>query len=176
MKKISEILNAEYLGQEVSLRGWIYRTRSSGSIAFIILRDSSDIVQVTVNKDAVPKEDFENAKKALVESAVEVKGEVVEDKRAPSGFEVRAKSFKVVHFAEKFPITRDKSTEFLMDNRHLWLRSRNMMAVMKVKSTLLKAAREWFDISGFTEVTPPIITSSAAEGGATVFEFDYHGA
>jgi asparaginyl-tRNA synthetase len=175
MKKISDVLDGSQVGKEVSVRGWIFRTRGSGSILFVILRDSTGIVQVTANKDQLPDEQFENAKKALVESAVEVSGEVVEDERAPNGYEVRAKSFNIVNFAEKFPITRDKSVEFIMDNRHLWLRSKNMTAMMKVKATLLKGAREWFDSKGFTEVTPPIITSSAAEGGATVFEFDYHG-
>lgn len=175
MRRISEILSAEHVGKEVSLRGWIYRTRSSGSIAFVIIRDSTGIVQVTVNRDNVPEADFDNAKKALIESSLEVIGEVVEDERAPNGYEVRARTFNVIHFAEPFPITRDKSTEYLMDNRHLWIRSRKLTAVMKVKATLLRAAREWFASNGFTEVTPPIITSSAAEGGATVFEFEYHG-
>jgi asparaginyl-tRNA synthetase len=175
MKRISEVNNPEQVGKDASVRGWIYRTRSSGSIVFVILRDSTGMVQVTVNRESVPEEEFENAKSALVESAVEVTGEVVEDKRSPSGYEVRAKSFKVIHFAEPFPITKDKSVEFLLDKRHLWLRSRHLTSMMKIKATMLKAAREWFDINGFTEVTPPIITSSAAEGGATVFEFDYHG-
>jgi asparaginyl-tRNA synthetase len=175
MNRISEVNNPEQVGKEASVRGWIFRTRSSGSIVFVILRDSTGMVQVTVNREAVPEKEFENAKSALVESAVEVTGEVVEDKRSPSGFEIRAKSFNVVHFAEPFPITKDKSVEFLLDKRHLWLRSRHLTSMIKVKGTLLKAAREWFDTNGFTEVTPPIITSSAAEGGATVFEFDYHG-
>jgi len=175
MNKISEITDRSHVGKEATLKGWIYRTRSSGNIVFVVLRDSTGIIQVAVSRDLVPEEDFKNAKKALIESAVEIKGEVIEDQRAPTGYEVRAKSFNVIHFADQFPITKDKSTEFLMDKRHLWLRSRNLTAVMKVKAILLKAARSWFDKNGFTEVTPPIITSSAAEGGATVFEFDYHG-
>jgi asparaginyl-tRNA synthetase len=175
MTNVSEANDSAQIGKEVTLKGWIYRTRSSGSIVFVMLRDSTGLMQLAVNRESVTEEDFENAKKALVESAIEVHGEVVEDKRAPTGYEVRAKSFKVIHFAEPFPIAKDKSVEFLMDKRHLWLRSRHLTSMMKVKATLLRAAREWFDINGFTEVTPPIITSSAAEGGATVFEFEYHG-
>jgi len=175
MNKISEVLSSDCVGKETALRGWIYRTRSSGSIVFVVLRDATGTIQVTVNSEQVSKEDFEDAKKALVESAIEVRGEVVEDKRAPGGYEVRANSFKVIHFAEPFPITKDKSIEFLLDKRHLWLRSKDMKAMMNVKATLLRATREWFDKNGFTEVTPPIITSSAAEGGATAFEFEFHG-
>lgn len=175
MKSISEVNDPGQIGKEASVRGWIHRTRSSGSLVFVVLRDSTGMIQVTVNRDSVPQDEFKDAKDALVESAVEVTGEVVEDKRSPSGYEVRAASFKVIHFAEPFPITKDKSIEFLLDKRHLWLRSRQLTSMMKIKATLLKAARDWFDENGFTEVTPPIITSSAAEGGATVFEFDYHG-
>jgi asparaginyl-tRNA synthetase len=175
MKSISEVNDPAQVGKEASIRGWIHRTRSSGSLVFVVLRDSTGMIQVTVNRDSVPEDEFKDAKDALVESAIEATGEVVEDKRSPSGYELRAKSFKVIHFAEPFPITKDKSVEFLLDKRHLWLRSRHLTSMMKIKATLLKAARDWFDENGFTEVTPPIITSSAAEGGATVFELDYHG-
>jgi asparaginyl-tRNA synthetase len=140
---------------------------------FTVIRDSTGIIQVPVSKDDVPPEDFHNAKRALIESSVKVKGIVVKDARAPGGYELRATRFEVVGFADVFPITKYQSEEHLLDNRHLWIRSRKQLAVMKIKTTLLKATREWFEHHGFYEVTPPIITSNACEGGTTLFEFKY---
>src|SRR3989454_578346 len=104
MVSIAEILKGRHTGKEVELRGWIYRTRSVGGKAFVVVRDATGIVQVAISRDAVPTEAFAAAQKALIESAVIVHGKVVEDKRAPGGFEIRAEDFTVVHFAEKFPI------------------------------------------------------------------------
>ncbi|MEM4292944.1 MAG: asparagine--tRNA ligase [Thermoplasmata archaeon] len=160
-------------GDYVCVRGWIYRTRSSGGIVFTVLRDSTGILQCTVIKGELPEEDFKNAEKALVESSVIVEGVLREDSRAPGGREITAKKFNVVHFAERFPIFKDQTEEFLLDNRHLWLRSREMTATMKVKAMILRAAREWFFENGFVETTPPILTSNACEGGSTLFELNY---
>jgi asparaginyl-tRNA synthetase len=162
-------------GEPAKIRGWIYRKRSSGKIVFVVIRDSTGIMQVIVEKSKVADEDFKNADKALIESSVEVEGVIHEDERAPGGKEIHATKFNVVGFAKEFPITEYQSVEFLLDNRHLWLRSRRMTEAMKLKASMLKFIREWFDENEFWEVTPSVITMNAAEGGATVFSFDYFG-
>src|SRR2546426_638292 len=120
MVSIAEILKGRHTGKTVELRGWIYRTRSVGGKAFVVVRDATGIVQVALSRDSVPAEAFAAAEKALIESAVVVHGKVVEDKRAPGGFEIRAEEFKVVHFAEKFPIQEDLSEEFLLDMEKIY--------------------------------------------------------
>ncbi len=161
--------------ETVCIRGWIYRIRDSGSIAFANVRDSTGIVQVTIKKGNVSDEEFEGALSASVESSVRIEGEVAQDERAPGGIEVRATSFNVVGEAEVFPITEYQSEELLLDHRHLWIRSREQNAVMRIKGTLLKGAREWLAENEFTEVTPPIFTTNACEGGTTLFDVDYFG-
>ncbi len=170
---IKDILAGKYENQEVNVRGWIYRTRSSGKLAFVTLRDASGIIQATVAKNDVEEKDFENAKKALIESSVKIFGVVAKDKRAPGGYEIRAKKFELIGKADAFPITEYQSEEFLLDKRHLWIRSRELMNVMKIKASLLKYVREWFNENSFYEVTPPTITPNACEGGTTLFEFNY---
>ena len=128
-------------GKPVKIRGWIYRTRSSGKLAFIVVRDSTGVIQCTVSRDKVTESDFDGASKALIESSVILEGEPIKDDRAPGGWEIRATSFEVFHFAETFPITKDQSDEHLLNNRHLWLRSRNMVSVLKIRSTVFKAFR-----------------------------------
>ena len=172
---ISQVLAGSLEGKQASLRGWIYRTRSSGKLCFVTVRDSTGIVQVTVAKGAVPDPDFEGAKKALVESSVEVAGTVAADARAPGGYEVRATGFKVLGTSDNFPITEYQSEEHLLNFRHLWIRSQVLTQIMKVKATVLFAAREWFARNEFTEVTPPILTANACEGGSTLFEVKYFG-
>ncbi|MBU2565484.1 MAG: asparagine--tRNA ligase [Candidatus Thermoplasmatota archaeon] len=170
---IKDILAGKYENQEVNVRGWIYRTRSSGKLAFVTLRDASGIIQTTVAKNDVEEKDFENAKKALIESSVKISGVVAKDERAPGGYEIRAKKFELIGKSDVFPITEYQSEEFLLDKRHLWIRSRELMNVMKIKASLLKYCREWFNENSFYEVTPPTITPSACEGGTTLFEFNY---
>jgi len=172
-RAIREILNCDCVGESVKTRGWIYRTRSSGGIVFIVLRDSSGIIQVTVKKGNLPEAEFQDAKKALIESSVEVEGVIAEDKRAPGGVEIRTTSFKVVSFAEPFPITENQSEELLMDYRHLWLRSREMTAMLKVRSTIFGAIDEFFRSRGYYEFQAPTLTGSSCEGGATQFEVKY---
>jgi len=170
---IKDILAGKYEDQEVNVRGWIYRTRSSGKIAFITVRDSSGIIQITVAKNDVEEKDFENAKKALIESSVAVNGVIAKDERAPGGYEIRAKKFELVGKADVFPITEYQSEEFLLDKRHLWIRSKEIVNAMRIKASLLKYCREWFNENNFYEVTPPTITPNACEGGTTLFEFNY---
>lgn len=161
------------LESEVSLRGWIYRHRSSGAIVFAVVRDSTGIVQVTVKKGNLPDDQLEAAKGVSMEASVMIRGKVFEDKRAPGGREVRASCFRLVGPADVFPITEYQSEELLLDNRHLWIRSREQTAMMKVKAAALAGAREWLSENGFTEVTPPILTQNACEGGTTLFKFKY---
>ena len=175
MVSIAEIVKGRHTGKEVELRGWIYRTRSVGGKAFVVVRDATGIVQVALSRDSVPPDAFGAAEKALIESAVLVRGKVVEDKRAPGGFEIRADDFKVIHFAEKFPIQEDLSEEFLLDVRHLWVRSQRMTAIFRIRHTTFGAVHEYFRDHGFWEVHPPMITPSGSEGGSTLFELDYFG-
>ncbi len=157
----------------MQVRGWVYRTRSSGKIVFAVLRDSTGIVQVTIKKGNLPDPEFEQAVGATIESSVEVRGTVHKDDRAPGGYELRAKGFRLIGPAPPFPITEYQSEELLLDNRHLWIRSREQTAVMKVKASLLMGARNWLDENGFFEVTPPIFTQNACEGGVTLFKLKY---
>lgn len=173
MQSIKQVLSGESLGQPVGIRGWIYRTRSSGGIVFAVIRDSTGIIQTTVKKGAVPDEDFGSASSAGIESAVEIEGTLAEDKRAPGGLEVRASKFTVVAPSEPFPITEYQSTELLLDQRHLWIRSREQTAVMRVKAAMLRGGREWFHDNDYVEVTPPMITGVAPEDSTTLFQVKY---
>jgi len=170
---IAEILSGKYTDKIVKTRGWIYRTRSSGKIVFAMIRDASGILQIIVEKEKIKEDDFKAAKKALVESSVIIRGKVRKDSRAPGGFEIGVTEFHTIHLAEKFPITRDQSEEFLRENRHLWLRSKKLTSILKVRSTVTGAIHKFFRDRGYFEFTPPILTPSPCEGGATLFEVKY---
>lgn len=157
----------------VKIRGWVYRERKSNKLAFIVVRDSSGIIQCVVNRDDADEKTWNDAEKLLIESSVEVEGEIKEDKRAPTGYEIKVSKLNVVHFAGVFPITKDQSHEFLLDVRHLWLRSRKMTAIMKVRHTVFGAIDEYFRSRGFYEVAPPIFTPNQVEGGSTLFEVKF---
>ncbi|ASI13912.1 asparaginyl-tRNA synthetase [Candidatus Mancarchaeum acidiphilum] len=165
----------DYEGKEVSVRGWIYRKRESGGIIFIILRDSSGTIQISIKKDSVSPETWSDAEKSTIESSIEAFGTLKKDSRSPTGYEITGKSMKLVSLSEPFPITEYQSTELLLDNRHLWLRSRKMTEIMKVRSHIFRYTREMLDKQGFYEITPPIITASGGETGADMFELDYYG-
>ena len=175
MVSIEEILKGRHTGKAVELRGWIYRTRTVGGKAFVVVRDATGTIQVAIARDAVSPEAFKAAEKSLIESAVIVRGKVVADKRAPGGYEVRAEDFQVVHFAEKFPIQEDQSEEFLLDVRHLWVRSQRMTTIFRIRHTVFGAVHQYFRDHGFWEVSPPMITPAGSEGGATLFEVEYFG-
>lgn len=162
-------------GKKVKIRGWIYRSRQQGKLNFVVVRDSTGILQCAVKKGVVAEDHFEDASNALLESAVIVEGTIEKDARAPGGFELQASHFHVLHFSEVFPISKDQSTEFLLDVRHLWLRSRELTAAMKIKAKVLEAIRQYCKKEGYVETTPPILSSSAAEGGSTLFEVPYFG-
>jgi asparaginyl-tRNA synthetase len=162
-------------GADATVRGWVYRTRSSGGVVFATLRDATGVIQVTVKKGAVSDTQFKDAERALIESSVVVEGKIKDDKRAPGGKELAVTAFKLIHAAEVFPITRDQSPEFLLDVRHLWLRSQHLTNVMKARHWIVHYLREFFDENGFYELAPPMITKAGCEGGSTLFEVDYFG-
>ena len=132
--KIQAVLEGLLTNKEIQLRGWIYRTRSSGKIVFLTIRDATGILQATIKKGNLEDYEFKDAKKALIESSLIIKGTVVEDPRAPGGYELSVNKCTILNFAEVFPITEDQSTEFLMDKRHLWIRSQKLSAVFKIRS------------------------------------------
>lgn len=170
---IDEVLAGDHTGETVTVRGWVHRHRSSGGIVFAVVRDSTGVVQATVKQDEVKDEAFEAADGVGQEASVIVSGEVAEDDRAPGGYEVKVRDFRVHGESHDFPIYEDQSVSHLLDKRHLWLRSREMTHTLKVKHRLLRAFRGFFDARRYTEITPSVITTNAAEGGATVFTFDY---
>jgi asparaginyl-tRNA synthetase len=173
-KKIEEILNEKRTDETVHLRGWIYRTRSSGNIAFTVIRDVTGTIQATVKKGNLPDNELEDAKKALIESSVELKGIVKEDKRAPEGYELQVKGFNVVNFAEPFPIVKDQSPEFLLDQRHLWIRSQKLTSILKIRSTVVGAIHKFFRDRNYFEFDAPILQPNQCEGGSTLFEVKYY--
>jgi asparaginyl-tRNA synthetase len=172
--KIREILDGKKTGKNVNIRGWVYRTRSSGNIVFMIIRDSSGILQAPIIKGNIDEEKFNNAKKALIESSIQIQGTVKEDKRAPGGYELNVKDLKIIDFAETFPIVKDQSPEFLLDQRHLWLRSRKIGSILKVRSTVVGAIHKFFRNLGYFEFDAPILQPNQCEGGSTLFEVKYY--
>ena len=165
---------AQHEGQEVVLKGWLYNMRSSGKILFPQLRDGTGVVQCVVLKNAVDPELFEALKAMGQESAVVIRGTVRADSRAPSGFEIDVNGGEVLQQVHDYPITpKEHGTEFLMDHRHLWLRSRRQHAVLKVRHTVVQAVRNFLDNDGFTLMDSPIFTPAACEGTTTLFEVDY---
>jgi len=172
--KINEILEGNKTDKTVNIRGWIYRTRSSGNIVFTVIRDVSGILQATIKKGNLPDKEFEDAKKALIESSLELKGDVKEDKRAPGGYEIQVTGVNIINFAEPFPIVKDQSPEFLLDQRHLWLRSQNLSSILKVRSTIVGAIHKFFREKGYYEFDAPILQPNQCEGGSTLFEVKYY--
>ena len=167
---------AEHVGEEVTLKGWLYNMRSSGKLLFPQLRDGTGIVQCVVVKSSVTPELWEALKPLGQESALIVTGRVREDARAPGGVEVDVTNAEVLQNAHDFPITpKEHGPEFLLDNRHLWLRSKKQHAILKVRHTVVKATRDFLDSDGFTLCDTPIFTPAACEGTSTLFEVDYFG-
>jgi len=167
----------KHVGQEVTLRGWVHNKRSSGKIQFLILRDGTGYIQAVVVKNAVAPEVFAAADTLTHESSVEVTGKVREDSRAPSGYEMDVTNLKVYQEVSKetpFPITpKEHGIEFLMDHRHLWIRSTRQRAILKVRHEIIKAARDFLDNDGFTLCDTPVLTPAACEGTTTLFEVKY---
>jgi asparaginyl-tRNA synthetase len=168
---INELKN--HIGEEVTLKGWLYNSRSSGKLVFLQLRDGTGIVQCVVFKGN-SEEVFEKAKPLGQESSLIVTGTVKADERSPIGVEIDVKDVEVLQNAQEYPITpKEHGTEFLMDNRHLWIRSKKQHAVLKVRHTVVKATRDYLDNNGFVLCDTPIFTPAACEGTTTLFEVDY---
>ncbi|KYK21476.1 hypothetical protein AYK24_09090 [Thermoplasmatales archaeon SG8-52-4] len=172
--EIDEILKGKKTGKIVNIRGWIYRTRSSGNIVFTIIRDVTGVIQATIKKGNLPDNEFEDGKKALIESSLELKGLVKEDNRAPGGFELQVNNVKIINFAEPFPIVKDQSPEFLLDQRHLWIRSQNLSSILKIRSTIVGAIHTFFRDKGYYEFDAPVLQPNQCEGGSTLFEVKYY--
>ncbi len=165
---------SEAVGQEVTLNGWVHDTTGKGKLQFIKLRDGSGIVQCVVFKPNVAEEVFETAKSLTQESSIRIVGTVRAEERAPSGVEVDVKEITVWSLTKDYPITpKEHGDAFLMENRHLWLRSTRQHAIMRVRATIVKAIRDFFDGNGFTLMDSPILTPAACEGTSTLFETEY---
>jgi len=165
-----------HVGQEVTLKGWLYNMRSSGKLLFPQLRDGTGIAQCVVAKNSVTPEIWEALKPLGQESALIVTGKVREDNRAPGGVEIDVIDAEVLQNAQNYPITpKEHGPEFLLDHRHLWLRSKKQHAILKVRHTVVKATRDFLDSDGFTLCDTPIFTPAACEGTSTLFEVDYFG-
>ena len=165
---------AERVGQEVTINGWLYNLRSSGKILFPQLRDGTGVVQCVALKSSLALEVWDALKGLGQESALSIRGTVREDSRAPGGYEIDLLHADVVDEVHDYPITpKEHGTEFLMDHRHLWLRSRRQHAILKVRHTVVKAVRDFLDNDGFTLADAPIFTPAACEGTTTLFEVDY---
>ncbi len=170
---IAEINNKKMIGKEVQIRGWVYRRRKSGKILFLQIRESGAIIQCTIEENIVGSEVFEEASKISIESSVEIIGTINKEPRSPEGIELSTKQIKIIGLAEVFPITRDQSIQFLLDKRHLWLRSRQLTAIMQIRALVFEASREWFKLNGYTEVHGPMFITAAVEGGSTLFNMKY---
>ena len=172
---IAEI--GKHEGQSVTLRGWLYNLRESGKLLFPQFRDGSGVIKGVVPKNAVTPEVFETIKTLTQESSVIVEGKVRADKRAPGGYELDVINVQVVQRvpeSDPYPITpKEHGTEFLMEHRHLWVRSQRQASILRVRAEIIKAVRDFFDERGFTLTDPPILTPAACEGTSTLFPVDY---
>ena len=178
MSKVVSISKlSDHVGEEVTLRGWLYNKRSSGKLHFLEVRDGTGIVQAVVFKGDVSPELFAATDHLQQESSIEVVGLVKEHGKIKGQYELGAKDVKVLGATTReYPISpKEHGTDFLMDNRHLWLRSKRQHAIMRVRHTIIKAVRDFFDLNDFTLIDAPIFTPNASEGTSTLFTTDYHG-
>jgi asparaginyl-tRNA synthetase len=165
-----------HVGEEVSIRGWIYNKTDKGKLRFLLVRDGTGTMQAVVFQKNVSPEAFEAADTVTQESSVVITGTIRRDDRAPGGFELDAADCRVVHMSGEYPITpKEHGTAFLMENRHLWLRSSRQHAILRIRHEIIRAVRDFFDDRGFVLVDTPILTPAACEGTTTLFEIDYFG-
>jgi asparaginyl-tRNA synthetase len=169
---ISDI--AKTVGQPVTIKGWLYNKRSSGKLAFLEVRDGTGLIQAVASKKDISEQTWENCERVTQESSIIVVGVPREHPKKPGVFELDVKSLDIVQLAHDYPITpKEHGVEFLMDHRHLWLRSKRQHAILRVRHTIIKAVRDFFDNNGFTLCDTPIFTPAACEGTTTLFEVDY---
>jgi len=158
----------------VAVRGWVHRERGSNKLKFIVLRDSTNIIQCVIEKEKFESL-WESIDHIQIEYSLEIIGKIKEDKRAPTGYEIQVSEIKIIGTSDEFPIQKDLNEELLGDRRHLWIRSRKMSAILKIRSTVLDAMREHWRKKGFYEFHSPIILGQNCEGGSTLFNVDYYG-
>ncbi len=174
MKRICIDELQHHVGETVTLRGWLYNKRSSGKIRFLVMRDGTGLVQGVLAKGAVADDVFSRFDDLTQESSFSLTGAVRQEKRAPGGFELDVTDLQVIHIAHDYPITpKEHGIEFLMDRRHLWLRSSRQHAILRIRHEVIKAIRDFFDGRGFTLLDAPIFTPAACEGTSTLFETNY---
>jgi asparaginyl-tRNA synthetase len=170
---------ARHVGEEVTLHGWLYDKTGKGKLQFLQVRDGSGIVQAVMFKPNLAEEVFESAKRLTQESAIVLTGRVKTEERAPGipgGYEVDVTGLETVQIAAEYPITpKEHGIEFLMDHRHLWIRSKKQWALLRIRATVMRAIRDWLDTHGYLEMSTPILTPAAGEGTTTLFEVDYFG-
>ncbi len=163
-----------HVGREVSIKGWLYNKTHKGRLWFLLVRDGTGVIQSVLFKGNVAREVFDAAEALTQESSLQITGTVRRDKRAPGGYELDASGMEVVQIAQRYPITpKEHGTSFLMDHRHLWLRSSRQHAILRIRHQLIKAARDFFDERGFVLVDTPILTPVACEGTTNLFPVKY---
>jgi asparaginyl-tRNA synthetase len=170
---------ANYVGEEVTIYGWLYARTGKGKLQFLQVRDGTGIIQAVAFKPNLPEEVFDAIKGLTQESSLILSGRVKADERAPGvpgGYELDVTGLEVVQVAEEYPITpKEHGIEFLMDHRHLWIRSKKQWALLRIRATVMRAIRDWLDSNGYQEMSTPILTPAAGEGTTTLFEVDYFG-
>jgi len=173
--EIGDILAGKWSGGELRIRGWLHNARSGGGIRFLLIRDGTGVLQCTLKKDQVPAELFERIGALPLESTLELLGKVRPDSRAPGGYELSVANAQILSVAkDDFPIgKKSHGPDFLLNNRHLWIRSQKMQTILRVRAKLLEAAREWLTAEGWTEAHAPTLITAACEGGSTLFEVKY---
>ena len=165
---------SKHVGEEITIKGWLYNQRSSGKLIFPQIRDGSGTIQGVVFKKNVPEQVWSDFEKLTQESAIIVRGTPRADERAPGGFELDITDVEIVGLADSYPITpKEHGVEFLMDHRHLWLRSRRQHAILRIRAEIIRAVQDYLDSEGFLRMDTPIFTPNACEGTTTLFEVDY---
>jgi asparaginyl-tRNA synthetase len=167
---------AEHQGEEATIKGWLYNKTDKGKLQFLLVRDGTGIIQAVVFEDEVSPETFDAAQRVTQESSIILTGTARADKRAPGGYELAVTEMEIVQLAEAYPITpKEHGVSFLMDHRHLWVRSPRQHAILKVRAEVIRACRDYLDDNGFVLVDTPILTPAAVEGTSTLFETSYFG-
>ncbi|MCK5776073.1 MAG: hypothetical protein KAH25_07855, partial [Bacteroidales bacterium] len=159
---------------KVKVRGWIHRERGSNKLKFVVLRDVSGTIQCVIEKSKVGEALFGQADKLRIETSLSLEGEIKKDERAPTGYEINVNNFNIIGECENFPLGKDQNREFLDDNRHLWLRSQKMTAILKIRSVYSFAREEFFQKKGFYKFDAPVLQPNQCEGGSTLFEVKYY--
>ena len=167
---------ADHVDTDVTVQGWVYNWRKKGKLRFIILRDGFGYLQCIVFRPEVDEAVWETAVELTQESSLRVTGRLVADDRAPGGYELKVTAIDPVHISPEFPIgKKDHGPDFLLNHRHLWLRSKRQHAMMRVRNEVCQSIRDFFYTRGYTNIDSPILTPAACEGTSTLFETDYFG-